>query len=333
MPTSNTVLTLKDLPPPPPDKSGWPWTEQTERLPKQIPGGYNWPLISIVTPSYNQGQFLEETIRSVLLQGYPNLEYIIIDGGSEDDSVEIIKKYECFLAYWISEPDNGQTHAINKGIERASGEIFTWLNSDDIYTSGALYNVGKTFQCDIKFSFLYGKCEFINSNGEFLFSWPYFPDLDLPAVISDNLIPQSSCFLDMQAIRDNGPLNEQLHYSFDYEYWLRLLLNNITTTSIPILLSCYRLHQKSKTQTSRLKFDAEMELIHEKLLEQCSNSTVKRAVAKCYRRFSTEYYYWFNDKASSIFYFHKMLQIDPLACSWLALKVYIRNLINKRHHA
>lgn len=105
MPIVKTALTVKDLPPPPPDKTGWPWTEQTEPLPELMPDGSSeWPLISIVTPSYNQGDFIEETIRSVLLQGYPNLEYIIIDGGSTDNSIEIIQKYKPFLAYWISEP-------------------------------------------------------------------------------------------------------------------------------------------------------------------------------------------------------------------------------------
>ena len=110
----NTALTLQDLPTPPEDKTGWPWTEQTEVFPDKMPDGSDWPRISIVTPSYNQGQFIEETIRSILLQGYPNLEYIIIDGGSNDNSVEIIKKYEHYLSYWISESDRGQSHAINK---------------------------------------------------------------------------------------------------------------------------------------------------------------------------------------------------------------------------
>ena len=114
--------TINELPSPPPGKRGWPWTEDSPQLPDTMPDGSPWPKISIVTPSLNQGPFIEETIRSVLLQGYPNLEYIIMDGGSTDESIEIIKKYEPWLAYWESEPDRGQSHAINKGFQRASGD-------------------------------------------------------------------------------------------------------------------------------------------------------------------------------------------------------------------
>src|SRR5882724_1025422 len=114
--------TLADLPPSTPVRTGWPWTVETPSLPPLRPDGTPWPRVSIVTPSYNQGQFIEEAIRSVLLQGYPDLEYIIIDGGSSDQSVEIIKKYEPWLAYWISARDKGQSQAINRGFARAKGD-------------------------------------------------------------------------------------------------------------------------------------------------------------------------------------------------------------------
>jgi len=146
MNTTMQCPSLNDLPPPPPGKTGWPWTEESPQLPDTLPGGASWPIISIVTPSYNQGCFIEETIRSVLLQGYPNLEYIIIDGGSSDGSIDTIVKYEKWLTYWISEPDRGQSHAIKKGFFKATGDLLGWLNSDDIYLRNAFKQIGITYK-------------------------------------------------------------------------------------------------------------------------------------------------------------------------------------------
>ena len=138
--------THADLPPPPPGKTGWPWTTKPPRLPALQPDGTPWPRISIVTPSYNQGQYIEETLRGVLLQGYPNLEYIVMDGGSTDGTVDILRKYAPWLAHWTSEPDRGQAHAINKGMASATGAIGAYLNSDDYYLPGALLYVAGSFR-------------------------------------------------------------------------------------------------------------------------------------------------------------------------------------------
>jgi glycosyltransferase involved in cell wall biosynthesis len=139
---------LAEIPPPPVGKTGWPWTVESAQLPDRISDGRPWPLISIVTPSYNQEEFIEETIRSILLQGYPNLEYVIIDGGSHDRSVEIMIKYHTWLTGWISEHDKGQPNAINKGFRLVSGEIWQWINSDDILLLGALGRIGRSYTGD-----------------------------------------------------------------------------------------------------------------------------------------------------------------------------------------
>ncbi|MBM4042010.1 MAG: glycosyltransferase, partial [Planctomycetes bacterium] len=118
--------TLSELPPPPAGKTGWPWTEETPRPPEAMPDGSPWPRVTIVTPSYQQGQFLEETLRSVLLQGYPDLEYIVMDGGSTDASVGLIERYSPWLAHWVSERDRGHPHAVNKGMAQATGHILAF---------------------------------------------------------------------------------------------------------------------------------------------------------------------------------------------------------------
>ncbi|GAG29700.1 unnamed protein product, partial [marine sediment metagenome] len=125
-----------------------------------------YPLVLIVTPSYNQAQFLESTILSVLNQNYPNLEYIIIDGGSTDGSIEIIKRYQKYLAYWISEKDEGQADAINKGFEKSTGQILAWINSDDTYLPETLFRVAKHFQQHQKADLVFGNINFINEYDE-----------------------------------------------------------------------------------------------------------------------------------------------------------------------
>lgn len=159
---------LEELPPLPPGKIGWPWTKESRQLPDTMPDSRPWPRISIVTPSFNQGRYIEETIRSVLLQGYPNLEYIVIDGGSSDNSVGIIKKYEPWLAYWVSEADRGQAHAINKGFQKATGEIFGWLNSDDVYCKGALGFTGWLLYRRPHVGLIYGDCDVIDGRSSMI---------------------------------------------------------------------------------------------------------------------------------------------------------------------
>jgi len=211
--------TLKELPPPPPGKIGWPWTEESPPLPDTMPDGRPWPRVSIVTPSYNQGQFIEETIRSVLLQGYPDLEYIIIDGGSTDGSVDIIRKYEPWLAYWVSEPDKGQADAINKGWRKATGEFLSWLNSDDILLPNALVQAVSHLVANRDSLLVYCDQRVIDENSNMLFEI-HLPDFELRDVIRSWLNPvnQPGFLMRSKVLKCVGFLDENLSFSMDFDY-------------------------------------------------------------------------------------------------------------------
>ena len=257
---------LFKLPPPPLDKFGWLWTEESPQLPNTMSCGSSWPLISIVTPSFNQGQFLEETIRSVLLQGYPNIEYIIIDGGSSDNSTEIIKKYEPWLTYWISEPDKGQAHAINKGLSHATGKIFGWLNSDDYFHRSALRSLIELRQNNPGSIAWVGACQDIDIYGRPL-RWrsPRVGNKKQFANWSrDAWIAQPSCLFDAKAFFDVGKLDEQLDFVLDVDLWMRLAeYGNFASKNK--IISYERMYSKTKTRKNIPMQQAEHILINFKL--------------------------------------------------------------------
>lgn len=198
------------------------------------------PKISIVTPSFNQGRYLEKTILSVLEQGYPNLEYIIIDGKSSDNSVEIIKKYEKHLKYWVSEEDRGQSHAINKGFAHATGDLLGWLNSDDYYAPGALKTVAEVYGAKPLAGAIVGAGEMVDMSGELLHHTEPF-DVTVESLYRwlDRFFWQPSCFFTCSAWEECGPLDEELHYAMDLDLWLKIAkrfpfftLNSMLSTSL-----------------------------------------------------------------------------------------------------
>jgi glycosyltransferase involved in cell wall biosynthesis len=215
-----------------------------------------YPKISIVTPSYNQGQFIEETILSVFNQNYPNLEYIIIDGGSTDNSVEIIKKYADKLKYWVSEKDRGQAHAIIKGLEYCTGEIFNWLNSDDYLELGALHKIATTF-AEEKVQLVAGTVRtFSVSNEEII------PNQQLTAKGLMTWGPgvkfvQPGVWMRRNLLEECGGIDQQFHYAFDWDLYIRYLYLFPEVIELSDILVHFRLHEDSKTQSLGERFAQE----------------------------------------------------------------------------
>ncbi len=215
------------------------------------------PLISIITPSFNQAEYIEETIDSVLSQGYPNLEYIIVDGGSTDGSVEIIRKYEKHLAWWVSEKDRGQSHAINKGLERATGDILAYLNSDDYYLPGAFQAVAELHRANPDAGLLHGRCRRVDEHGHTLGS--QFGRFDSPEDLLNvwevwwrkRQVVQPEVFWTRAASNRVGLLREDLHFIMDYDYWLRIVLAGFAVARSDQEFTAFRFHPAQKSERSK----------------------------------------------------------------------------------
>jgi len=258
---------LIELPPPPQGKKGWPWTEESKQLPETKPDGSPWPLISIVTPSYNQAIFIEETIRSILLQGYPNLEYIIIDGKSTDNSVAVIQKYKKWLTYWVSEPDKGQSEAINKGWNKCNGEIIAWINSDDFYCINVFELAIKSFTDKSNIDLLYGDCNCLDKNSNKLGILKNLK-FDLRRQMTGrNLILQPSTFFKRKILNKVGNLDTSLHFVMDYDLWVRILLANGKFQYIPTILSNYRVHDEAKSIASQFQVKLEIKKVLDRIYQ------------------------------------------------------------------
>ncbi len=224
------------------------------------------PVISIVVPSYNQGKFIGETLSSLINQDYSNLELIVIDGGSNDNSAEVIRSFEKHIKHWVSEKDRGQTHAINKGLEHVTGELFNWLNSDDVLEPGALHMLAKLARENPEKNLFIGRSRFFDAGGtrrnsdSIVFSKPEM-------TLGYGLVNQPGMFYRTHTLREFLPLNESLNFCMDLDLWIRYLSTygqqNLIETEFCI--AGFRFHKESKTESAVNPFRSERDQLYEQL--------------------------------------------------------------------
>jgi glycosyltransferase involved in cell wall biosynthesis len=243
----NPTGLLVSLATPPAGRTGWPWVEETSPatyLDSDASPG-NWPKITIVCPSFQQGRFIEETIRSVLLQNYPNLEFIIEDGGSRDDTVSVLERYAPWLTFWESRPDRGQSHALNKACERATGEIIGWINSDDYYLPGAFAAVARVFRT-APHRLIFGDwCE-RQAEDEQLTTHRERSTLAFQVAVGGRHLPSHATFWPRSA---HQPFKENLRFTMDADLFKRLAAAGLRPRHVAQPLAVFRRHPDAKTTT------------------------------------------------------------------------------------
>jgi glycosyltransferase involved in cell wall biosynthesis len=274
-----------EFPSPPSGKTGWPWTFNKRDFPAAMANGQVWPKISIVTPSYNQGRFIEETIRSVLLQGYPNLEYIVIDGGSNDETVEIIRRYDRWISSWTSKPDRGQVDALNQALPRTTGAVMNWLNSDDLLLPGALFAIAELFSLSSGIDIVTGARLQRSARTGTEVAWVPWLDKWPLIFVGFPLVPQEATFFSRRVWRAVGEFDEGLDYAFDGAFFSKAIAGaeKIVLTAAPIGVMNAYLEQKSlrKDDTMKLNQDA----LHKVVVSGVAMA-YKPLVRLCFTRFS-----------------------------------------------
>ncbi len=220
------------------------------------------PLVSIITPSFNQARYLEATIQSVLGQDYPHIEYIIVDGGSTDGSVDVIKKYQDKLAWWVSEKDKGQTDAINKGFNRATGEILAWINSDDTYNPGAISQAVKYLLENPEVGLVYADCNFIDEEDHIIGKFNS-AQTDLRRLREGYVhIPQQTMFFRAKYWKELGPLDPSFYFAMDYDLWTRIAARAPLKYLTGKTWANFRLHTSGKTVAADDRCWPEMLRVH-----------------------------------------------------------------------
>lgn len=239
---------LADLPPPPDGKTGWPWTIADQAA--GSPDREQWPRISIVTPSYNQGRFIEQTLRSVLLQDYPNLEYIVMDGRSDDETGAVLQKYAGFLSTCRSAADDGQADALKQGFQLASGDILAWINADDYYEPYALKRIARFFTEQPQTVFVNGDVNLVSEDGAFIRKiYAMRPSHFFAANLGEHGWPQQGCFWRRNAYEAAGGINENYQFCMDLDLFARLVQQGKGRRLPGNAVANFRVHPTSKTAT------------------------------------------------------------------------------------
>ena len=223
----------------------------------------SYPRISVVMPSYNQAEFLERAILSVLNQNYPNTELVVIDGGSCDCSVELIRKYEPYISYWVSEPDNGQPNAINKGFGRATGDIVGWQNSDDLYLPGFFHTVAETFRSCPNAQWFIGNVYHIDEEDRITWRSRFVPFSVYHLIYLDWNLSSQATFLRRQIVTKVGPLQEDIQVGFDWDWFIRVGKIAKYVALHKAYGGCYRVHPTSKlsTYSQRSRWEIEAQIL------------------------------------------------------------------------
>jgi glycosyltransferase involved in cell wall biosynthesis len=278
------------------------------------------PLVSVITPSLNQRAFIAQTIESVLSQAYPRLEYLVVDGGSTDGTLDVLRGYGARLR-WLSEPDSGQSAAINKGWRMTRGNIVAWLNADDAYLPGAIQKVAAFFQTHPQIAAVYGDCDYVDADGQLIRPYPTRPYNYVALVQSaSNFIPQPAAFIRRSVMETLGGLDESLHCVMDFDYWLRLGAQ-FEMAYLPERLATLRLHASAKSLRAIGQFGPELIRLYQRLFELPHlPPAVRRLRAEAFRAM---YYktahsaFWAGEVAEAQRYGLLAWRSAPLSFRWL----------------
>ena len=257
---------LASCPGPPEGRTGWPWEAPQGGPADAVEPSGDWPRISVVTATFNQGAYIEETIRSVLLQAYPDVEYIVMDGGSTDETRDILEKYSDHLNFWTSEKDDGAADALRRGFDRATGSILAYLNSDDVYLPGAFHKVARRFRTG-KEDLVYGNVYWVDPGGKKLGERRQAPCSRMGFLYGGADILQPASFWTSRVYRQSGGIDPSFSFHFDLDMFYRFAVGGAKFGHIRDFLASFRIHPESKSSTLATTYRQELDRIRSAYLD------------------------------------------------------------------